>query len=121
MGKLSKREAKERRHNRVRNKVKGTPTRPRLSVYRSLKNIYAQVIDDFAGETLVSASTLDNEISDKIENGGNVEAAKIVGEYVAQRALDQGITAVVFDRGGDDYHGRIKALAEAAREGGLEF
>ena len=121
MGKLSKREAKQRRHNRVRNKIKGTQNKPRLSVYRSLKNIYAQVIDDFAGETLASASTVDTEIKDEIENSGNVEAAKVIGRYVAQRALDKGIDTVVFDRGGNDYHGRIKALAEAARETGLKF
>ncbi|WP_408955518.1 50S ribosomal protein L18 [Natroniella sp. ANB-PHB2] len=121
MGKLSKREAKRRRHQRVRNKVKGKPDRPRLSVYRSLDNIYVQVIDDFAGETLASASTVDTEIKGEIENGGNKEAAKVVGEYIAERALDKGINKVIFDRGGNDYHGRVKALAEAARENGLKF
>lgn len=121
MSNLSKREAKERRHNRVRNKVKGAPDRPRLSVSRSLKHIYAQIIDDFRGKTLVSASTVDTEIRDEIDNGGNVEAAEIVGKYVAERAKEKGIETVVFDRGGNDYHGRVKALADAARENGLEF
>ncbi|WP_027339524.1 50S ribosomal protein L18 [Halonatronum saccharophilum] len=121
MGKLSKREARARRRKRVRNKVTGTPSRPRLSVYRSLNNIYAQVIDDFSGETLASASTVDKEIKGEIANGGNIDAAKVVGKYVAERALDEGVKTVVFDRGGNDYHGRIKALAEAAREGGLKF
>ncbi|WP_018249340.1 50S ribosomal protein L18 [Orenia marismortui] len=121
MSKLSKREARSRRHKRIRNKVQGTPSRPRLNVSRSLQHIYAQVIDDFAGETLVSASTVDKEISEKVENSGNIEAAKIVGEYIAKRALDKGIETVVFDRGGYDYHGRIKALAEAARDNGLKF
>ena len=121
MGDLSKREARDRRHDRVRNKVVGKPDRPRLNVYRSNKHIYAQIIDDFAEETLTSASTVDTEIKDEIEVSSNKEAAEIVGEYLAKRALDKGIEKVVFDRGGFDYHGRIEALAEAARENGLEF
>jgi large subunit ribosomal protein L18 len=92
-----------------------------LNVYRSLKHIYAQVIDDLAGETLAAASTVDSEIKSKIDNGGNVEAAEEVGKLVAKRAKENGITEVVFDRGGNKYQGRIKALAEAARENGLEF
>ncbi|AGB40217.1 ribosomal protein L18, bacterial type [Halobacteroides halobius DSM 5150] len=121
MSKLSKEEARKRRHKRVRKTVKGTPTQPRISVHKSLNHIYAQVIDDFREKTLVSASTVDTEIREKIENGGNVEAAKVVGENLAKRALDAGIKKVVFDRSGYKYHGRIKALADAAREGGLEF
>ncbi len=110
-----------KRHLRVRKNISGTPNRPRLNVYRSLSNIYAQVIDDVAGKTLVSASTLDKEIKEKISYGGNKEAAKEVGLLVAKRALDAGIKAVVFDRGGYVYHGRVAELAEGAREGGLEF
>ncbi|MBQ7668374.1 MAG: 50S ribosomal protein L18 [Clostridia bacterium] len=109
------------RHARVRNKVSGTTARPRLSVYRSLNNIYAQVIDDDAQKTLVSASTLDEEIKGKLKATGNKEAAKAVGELVAKRAIDAGIKEVVFDRGGYIYHGRVKELADAAREAGLEF
>ncbi len=121
MSKLSKREARSKRHKRIRNQVQGTSERPRLNVYRSNNNIYAQIIDDFAGETLVSASTVEEDIKGEIANGGNVEAAKIVGKNIAKRALDEEITTVVFDRGGFDYHGRVKALAEAARENGLKF
>lgn len=121
MGKLSKREARFRRHKRVRNKVEGTAERPRLNVYRSNKNIYAQIIDDFAGQTIVSASTLDKEVRESLENGGNVDSAKVVGEIIAKRALDKNINTVVFDRGGFEYHGRVKALADAARENGLKF
>lgn len=108
------------RHLRVRKKVHGTAERPRLNVYRSNQHIYAQVIDDVKGVTLVSASTLDPALKD-LANGSNVEAAKKVGELVAKRAQEKGIKNVVFDRGGYIYHGRIKALAEAAREAGLEF
>ena len=110
-----------KRHLRVRKNISGTPNRPRLNVYRSLSNIYAQVIDDVAGKTLVSASSLDKEIKEKVSYGGNKEAAKEVGLLVAKRALDAGIKAVVFDRGGYVYHGRVEQLAEGAREGGLEF
>ena len=106
------------RHKRVRGKVSGTPERPRLNVFRSETNIYAQIIDDTKGVTLVSASSLEKGFEGP---GSNCEAAKKVGEAVAQRAKDKGIEAVVFDRGGYLYHGRVKALAEGAREGGLQF
>ena len=112
---------REIRHARVRNKISGTADRPRLNVYRSLNNIYAQVIDDTTGNTLVSASTLDEEIKAAVKNTGNKEAAKAVGTLVAKRALEKKIKNVVFDRGGYIYHGRVKELAEAAREAGLEF
>lgn len=109
------------RHLRVRKKIMGTPERPRLNVFRSSKNIYAQVIDDFQGHTLASASTLDPQLKESGIYGGNVEAARKVGELIAERAKEKGIEKVVFDRGGYVYHGRIKALAEGAREGGLDF
>lgn len=117
--KVSKNETRLKRHKRVRAKIAGTAERPRLSVYRSLNNIYAQIIDDVAGKTLVSASTLDKDLS--LESTGNKEAAKKVGEAVAKKALEKGIKAVVFDRGGYLYHGRVKELADSAREAGLEF
>ena len=107
-----------KRHNRVRGKISGTAERPRLSVFRSENNIYAQIIDDVAGVTLVSASTVEKGFEG---NGGNAEAAKKIGATVAERALQKGIEEVVFDRGGYIYHGRVKALAEGAREGGLKF
>ncbi|MBM7623998.1 50S ribosomal protein L18 [Sporohalobacter salinus] len=113
--------SRKKRHQRIRNKISGTPFKPRLSVYRSLKHIYAQLIDDLSGETLASASTQEPEIRDDIDNGSNVEAARMVGELIAERALKEDIKEVVFDRGGNKYHGRVKALAEAARENGLEF
>jgi large subunit ribosomal protein L18 len=119
--KADRNEARKRRHLRVRKRVKGTMERPRLNVYRSNKHIYAQVIDDVHGRTLVSASTLDKELRDVIANGSNVEAARKVGELVAKRALEKGLTSVVFDRGGYLYHGRVQALADAAREAGLQF
>ena len=106
------------RHQRVRGKISGTPERPRLSVFRSECNIYAQIIDDVAGCTLVSASSVEKGFEG---NGGNVDAAKKVGAKVAERALQKGIEEVVFDRGGYIYHGRVQALAEGAREGGLKF
>ena len=112
---------REIRHARVRSKISGTADRPRLNVYRSLNNIYAQVIDDTTGNTLVSASTLDEEIKASVKNTGNKEAAKAVGALVAKRAIEKNIKNVVFDRGGYIYHGRVKELAEAAREAGLEF
>ena len=118
---IKEREARERRHRRVRIRVTGTPERPRLNVYRSLEHIYAQVIDDVAGRTLVSASTLDAEVKKSVGEKGKTDAAKIVGQVVAARAKNAGITQVVFDRGGNKYHGRVKALADGAREGGLEF
>lgn len=105
----------------MRKNIVGTIERPRLNVFRSSKHIYAQLIDDTNSKTLVSASTLDKELQDKVTNGGNIEAAKLVGELVAKRALEQGYTSIVFDRGGYLYHGRIRALAESAREVGLQF
>lgn len=113
--------ARVRKHIRVRKKLKGSVERPRLNVYRSLNHIYAQIIDDTNGSTLVSASTLDEAIKGKLKFGGNKEAAKEVGKLVAEKAIDKGIKLVVFDRGGYLYHGRVKELAEAAREAGLEF
>jgi len=110
-----------KRHLRIRKKIKGTPERPRLAVFKSEKHIYAQIIDDTKGHTLVAASTLDKELRDKLVKTYNVEAAREVGKLIAQRALSLGIKKVVFDRGGFKYHGRIKALADAAREAGLEF
>ena len=107
-----------KRHNRVRGKISGTAERPRLCVFRSENNIYAQIIDDVAGTTLVSASSVEKGFEGK---GGNIEAAKKVGAKVAERALQKGIEEVVFDRGGYIYHGRVQALAEGAREGGLKF
>lgn len=114
--KTPKKKIRAKKHWKLRHNLSGTPERPRLSVYRSLKNMYAQVIDDVTGITLASASTLDVE-----GYGGNTEAAKKVGELVAERALAKGIKKVVFDRGGNIYHGRVKALAEGAREAGLDF
>ena len=111
--------ARQRRHARVRNKVAGTAECPRLNVFRSNSNIFAQIIDDTKGVTLVSASSIDKEL--KLENGSNVEAAVKVGELLAKRAKKAKITKVTFDRGGYLYHGRVKALADAARENGLEF
>ena len=116
--KEDKNKARQKRHLRGRNHISGTAERPRLNVFRSLSNIYAQVIDDVNGVTLVSASTKDKDFKNY---GGNIEAAKAVGEAVAKRALEKGITEVVFDRGGYVYHGRVAALAEAAREAGLKF
>ena len=110
--------ARMKRHQRVRKNISGTAERPRLSVYRSLNHIYAQIIDDTKGTTLVSASSLDKGFEGY---GGNIDGAKAVGNAVAKKALDKGIKAVVFDRGGYIYHGRVAALAEGAREGGLEF
>lgn len=113
--------ARRMRHRRIRRNIFGTPERPRLNVFRSLRNIYAQVIDDVHGHTLVSASTIDSEIRPRLDGLTKAEQARVVGEAVAERALEQGIVKVVFDRGGYKYHGRVRALAEAAREGGLEF
>lgn len=115
--KVSKNEVRVRRHKRVRNKISGTPTCPRLCVFRSNANIHAQIIDDTNGTTLVAVSS----VSLKIANGGNVEGAKVVGAELAKAALAKNITNVVFDRGGCIYHGRVKALAEACRENGLVF
>lgn len=113
--------ARKRRHVRVRAKVSGTATRPRLCVFRSLNHIYAQVVDDSSGHTLVSASSLDTEIRDKITGKRKTESAELVGSLVAQRILNKGIKQIAFDRGGYKYHGRVKALAEAARKAGLDF
>ena len=115
------REARKRRQRRVRNKISGTAERPRLNVFRSLKHIYAQVINDEEGHTLVSACTLEPEILAELEGKTKKEQAAVVGRLVAERALDAGIDTVVFDRGGYPYHGRVKAVAEAARAGGLKF
>jgi len=117
--KPDKNQVRKKRHARVRAKLSGTAERPRLNIYRSNKNIYAQLIDDANGVTLASASTLDKELS--LESTGNVEAAQKVGELIAKRAMEKGIKEVVFDRGGYLYHGRVKALADAARENGLQF
>ncbi len=112
---------RKRRQRRIRLKIAGTAQRPRLNVFRSLHHIYAQVIDDVAGQTLVSASTVDKEVADQVTGKKKQEQAAIVGKIVAQRALDAGIQEVVFDRGGYLYHGRVKALADGAREGGLKL
>jgi large subunit ribosomal protein L18 len=116
--KIEKKEIRDRIHRRIRRKLRGTPERPRLAVFRSVAHIYAQLIDDNAGTTLASASSVDKGGK---TNGGNVAAAKAIGKLVAERAKDKGIRQVVFDRGGYQYHGRIKALADAARAAGLEF
>lgn len=113
--------ARTRRHQRVRKFISGTSERPRLSVFRSLSQIYAQIIDDEKGHTLVAASTLDTELRAQLSGKKKAEQAKLVGEAVARRAVDQGIKSVVFDRGGFRYMGRVKALADGARSGGLEF
>ena len=115
---VEKKEIRNRIHNRIRRKLRGTAERPRLAVFRSVAHIYAQVIDDSKGATLVSASSVDKGSSAK---GGNVAGAKAIGKLVADRAKEKGIKSVVFDRGGYQYHGRIKALADAARAAGLEF
>jgi large subunit ribosomal protein L18 len=116
----TKEDIRERIHRRIRKKVSGTGQRPRLAVFRSQTHIYAQVIDDEQGKTLCSASSLEKDGGLK-KKGGNVAAAKAVGSLIASRAKDKGVSAVVFDRGGFQYHGRVKALADAAREGGLKF
>ena len=112
---------RRRRHARVRRHVHGTDERPRLNVFRSTSHIYAQIIDDVTHRTLVAASTLDPAIKSEIKYGGNIEAAKVVGKLIAERALEADIKTVVFDRGGYKYHGRVAALADAAREAGLSF
>lgn len=119
--KLSRDEQRQRVHARVRTKVSGTAERPRLSVYRSVGHIYAQVIDDRSGRTLVSASSIDKEVKKGLKGGGNIASAKAVGKIIAERAKAAGVVKVVFDRGGYKYHGRVKALADAAREAGLQF
>ena len=121
MAEKSRSEARIRRHGRVRKIVQGTAERPRLSVFRSLSEIYAQIIDDHIGNTLASASTIDDELRGKMKGLKKSEQAKMVGTAVAKRAISKGVKAVVFDRGGFKYSGRVKALADGAREGGLEF
>ena len=118
---VNKKENLRKRHQRVRLKVSGTSECPRIAVYRSTKHIYAQVIDDVKGVTIASASSVDKELKEKLSHGGNVDAAKVVGELLAQRAVKAGVKDCVFDRGGFLYHGRVAALADAAREGGLNF
>ena len=119
--KLSRDGQRKRVHARVRMKVSGTTERPRLSVYRSVGHIYTQIIDDHSGRTLVSASSVDKEVKKGLKGGGNIAAAKSVGKIIAERAKVAGVSKVVFDRGGYKYHGRVKALADAARESGLSF
>ncbi|WP_100065952.1 50S ribosomal protein L18 [Miniphocaeibacter massiliensis] len=109
------------RHARVRKKLSGTPEKPRLNIYKSNTNIYAQIIDDVAGKTLVSASTLDKDVKEGLENTSNKDAAKKVGEAIGKKAVESGIEEVVFDRAGYQYHGKVKELAEAARNAGLKF
>ena len=121
VSKVSRTEVRLQKHRRMRNKISGTTERPRLCVFRSNNHMYAQVIDDTVGKTLVSASTLQKEVKADLEKTNNVEAASKLGTVIAQRALEKGIKAVVFDRGGYIYHGKVKALADAAREAGLEF
>ena len=117
----SRNENRKARHMRVRKKLSGTAAKPRLNVFRSNANVYAQIIDDVTGNTLVAASSLDKAVKEKFASTGNKEAAKFVGELVAKKALEKGIENVVFDRGGYLYHGRVKELAEGAREAGLKF
>jgi large subunit ribosomal protein L18 len=114
-------EARRRRHIRVRKKVSGSGDKPRLNVFKSSRHIYAQIIDDLSGKTLVSASTLDKDLKGKLKTGGNAEAAQLVGALIAERATGSSIEKTVFDRGGFVFHGRVKALADAARKGGLKF
>jgi large subunit ribosomal protein L18 len=121
MSTKSRTEMRKRRHVRVRKKLAGTAARPRLNVFRSLNEVYAQVIDDGAGKTLVAASSLDDDLRAGLKGKNKTDQARLVGQAVAQRAAAQGVRQVVFDRGGFRYHGRVRALAEAAREAGLEF
>ncbi|MEJ2757884.1 MAG: 50S ribosomal protein L18 [Anaerolineales bacterium] len=121
MARINRKKARIKRHQRVRRHIAGTPERPRLAVFRSLTDIYAQVIDDEASTTIVSASSIDKALRSKCEGKTKTEQARLVGEAVAERAKEKGISRVVFDRGGFQYIGRVKALAEGAREGGLEF
>ncbi len=121
MAREQRRTARIRRHARVRAKVKGTLSRPRLCIFRSLNHVYAQVIDDIAGHTLAAASTIDPELRDELGGKAKTERSALVGTLIAKRALSQGVTQVAFDRGGRQYHGRVKALAEAARKSGLKF
>ena len=121
ISKIDKNADRLKRHERVRNKISGTPERPRLCVFRSLSHIYAQIIDDVAGNTLVSCSTLDKQVAESVKELTKKEAAKVVGTEIAKRALEKGITEVVFDRGGYIYTGRVECVADGAREAGLKF
>ena len=121
VSKVNRSEVRVNKHRRLRSRLSGTPERPRLAVFRSNNHMYAQVIDDVAGNTIVSASTLQSEVKEGLEKTNNVEAAAKLGEVIAKKALDNGINEVVFDRGGFIYQGKIQALADAAREAGLEF
>ena len=121
VSKKSRQVVRENKHRRMRNRFSGTPERPRLAVFRSNNHMYAQIIDDTVGNTLVSASTLQKEVKAEVEKTNNVDAAAYLGKVIAERALEKGIKEVVFDRGGYIYQGKIKALADAAREAGLEF
>ncbi|RJP50699.1 MAG: 50S ribosomal protein L18 [Anaerolineaceae bacterium] len=121
MAKKNRSIARERRHVRVRKNLSGTPSRPRLNVFKSLTGIYAQIIDDAQGNTLISASTVDKELREQMKGMKKTEQAKAVGKAIAERAKSKGVTSVVFDRGGFRYTGRVKALADGAREGGLQF
>ncbi len=119
--KRTKKDLRIRKHQRVRRKISGSPERPRLAVFRTLNQIYVQAIDDVNGRTLASASTVEKEFRGEGKSGGNIDAAKLVGDSIAKRLLEKGIDNAVFDRGGYPYHGRVKALAEAAREAGLKI
>jgi ribosomal protein L18, bacterial type len=121
INKPSRAAARQKRHYRIRNHVKGTAQRPRLAVFRSNQHMYAQIIDDVAQTTLVAASTMESDIASKVEHTSTIAAAALVGEAIAKRAVEKGITEVVFDRGGFIYHGKVQALADAAREAGLTF
>ena len=121
VSKESRQKIRAKKHMKIRNRFSGTAERPRLAVFRSNSHVYAQVIDDVAGKTIVSASTLEKDIKAELKNTDDIEAATKVGDVVAKRALEKGIKAVVFDRGGYIYHGKVKALADAARDAGLEF
>lgn len=119
--KPDRKKIRQKKHLRIRKHIQGTAERPRLAVYRSVKQIYAQLIDDINGVTIVSASTLEQPLKGELESGGNIEAANKVGQLLAKKALKNGIKEVIFDRGGNVYHGRVKAIAEGAREAGLSF
>jgi len=121
VSKVSRTEVREKKHRRLRNRFSGTPERPRLAVFRSNNHMYAQIIDDTKGNTLVAASTMEKDIKASLEHTNDIAAAKAVGTAIAKKALDKGITKVVFDRGGFIYQGKIQALADAAREAGLQF
>ncbi|MCR5118299.1 MAG: 50S ribosomal protein L18 [Lachnospiraceae bacterium] len=121
VSKESRQKVREKKHLKIRNRFSGTAERPRLAVFRSNNHMYAQVIDDVAGNTLVAASTVEKDVKAQLEKTNNVEAAKVLGTVIAKRALDKGIKDVVFDRGGYIYHGKVAALADAAREAGLQF